>query len=147
MAPQPLPVNPYIDAVGRCRRCWETLCRICIILFNKRKTGDPCVYFPEHVANRPDPCIYDQFMLMQLKLPVTWDNPDVAIFLGGVEQYTYDLKVDTTYDLAITVHNNSKEKQALGTQVEVRWLEFGAGGPGRHFITSAVAQVPVRPGT
>jgi len=146
MAPQPLPL-PAPTFTSKCTSCWETLCRICAILTNKRKTGDRCVYFPEDVSNRPDPCIYDQFMLMQLKLPVTWDNPDVAIFKGGVEQFTYDLTVDTEYDVAITVHNNSKEKEALGTHVEVRWIEFGAGAPVRHFITSLIADVPVWPGT
>jgi hypothetical protein len=99
------------------------------------------------VINRPDPCIYSQFLLMQLGQPVTWDNPDVAIFLGGVEQYTYSLTVDTAYDVAITVHNSSREKPAPGTQVQVRWIEFGAGGQIRHPIATLVADVPVWPGT
>jgi len=67
-------------------QCWgilDQICKIWMIVFNKRKTGDPCVYFPERIINRPDPCIYSQFLLMQLNRPVTWDNPDVAIFLKG----------------------------------------------------------------
>lgn len=132
------------------RRCWgflDTLCRIWIIIANRRKGGDPCVYFPERIINRPDPCIYSQFLLLQLKQPVTWDNPDIAIFKGGVEQYTYDLSVDTTYDIAITVHNSSAEKEALGTKVAVRWIEFGAGGPVRHPIADLVADVGLYPAT
>jgi len=130
-------------------KCWgliDWLCKLWIILANKRKTGDTCVYIPERIINRPDPCIYSQFLLMQLNQPVTWDNPDVAIFLKGVEQYTYDLTVDTEYDVAIKVHNSSIEKPATGTQVSVRWIEFGAGGQIRHPVATLVANVPVWPG-
>jgi hypothetical protein len=130
----------------RCRGFWRTICRILIIIFQKRKGGDPCVYFPERVINRPDPCIYAQFFLMQLGHPVTWDNPDVAISLQGVEQYTYNLKVNTEYDLQITVHNSSNEKPALGTNVDIRWIEFGAGGLVRHPIDNQTTDVPIFPG-
>ncbi len=133
--------------MSRCARFFEILCRILLIIFNKRKTGDPCVYFPERIINRPDPCIYSQFFLMQLQLPVTWDNPDVAILLGGVEQFTYDLTANTEYDVAITVHNSSPEKDALATRVDVRWIEFGAGGPIRHPVASRTVDVPRWPGT
>jgi hypothetical protein len=129
--------------------CWaflDRLCRLWMIIANKRKTGDPCVYVPERIINRPDPCIYSQFLLMQLHQPVTWDNPDVSISLKGVEQYTYDLTVNTEYDIAITVHNSSVEKKASGTKVSVRWVEFGAGGQIRHHIDDLVANVPVWPG-
>jgi hypothetical protein len=64
-----------------------------------------------------------------------------------VEQYTYDLRVDTEYDVVVTVHNSSREKPALGTQVAVRWVEFGAGGQIRHPIASLTADVPIWPGT
>jgi len=123
------------------------LCRLWLILTAGRKGGDACVYIPERIINRPDPCIYSQFLLMQLGQPVTWDNPDVAIFLGGVEQYTYDLRVDTEYDVVITVHNSSRQKPAMGTQVAVRWIEFGAGAQIRHPLASLAADVPVWPGT
>jgi len=84
---------------------------------------------------------------MAMNQPVTWDNPDVSIFLGGVEQYTYNLTVGTTYDVAITVHNSSRLKPANGTVVDVRWIEFGAGGQTRHHIATLAANVPVWPGT
>src|SRR6266436_3975473 len=142
-----MPTDPRGSPVERCKGFFETLCKICTIIFNKRKTGDQCVYFPERVINKPDPCIYSQFLLMQLHQPVTWDNPDVAILLGGVEQNTYDLKVNTVYDVAITVHNSSPEKRADGTQVHVDWIEFGAGGLIRHPIADLITNVPVWPGT
>lgn len=135
------------DGVKRGRRC--VLCRICQILIRGGKTpeGDPCVVVPGHLIRKPDPCIYSQFMLMQLDQPVTWDNPDVRIFLNGVEQYTYNLTAGTEYQVEITVHNSSRDKPALGTQVEVQWIEFGAGAQTRHPIAVVTADVPIWPGT
>jgi len=84
---------------------------------------------------------------MALNQPVTWDSPDVHIFLGGVEQYTYNLTTGITYTVQITVHNSSRLKPANGTSVDVRWIEFGAGGQTRHHINTLTANVPVWPGT
>jgi hypothetical protein len=131
-----------------CRKPRSRLCRIWKILTSeKTPCGDPCVVVPGHVIRKPDPCIYDQFLLMQLGQPVTWDNPDVRIFLNGVEQDTYNLTVSTEYDVEITVHNSSRDKTADGTSVDVRWIEFGAGGQVRHPISTIPADVPVWPGT
>lgn len=146
MALNPL-AEPIDDRSRRCRwRFLDWLCKLYLILFKHPKRGDPCVYIPERIINRPDPCIYDQFLLMKLNQPVTWDNPDVAIFLNGVEQYTYSLTVSTTYRVVITVHNSSRDKPANGTLVDVRWIEFGAGGQIRHPIQTLAANVPVWPG-
>jgi hypothetical protein len=135
-----------MSALKRCVGFWETLCRIWIIIWNKRKTGDRCNYLPARVITRPDPCIYSQFMLMQLKLPVTWANPDVKIFLGGVPQDTFHLVADTLYDVQITVHNSSHDQAADNTQVNVGWIEFGAGGQILHPITQLLTNIPVWPG-
>ena len=140
-------VAPRQSFVERCQGFWGWWCKLLAILLGRRRGGDDCVYIPEKVINRPDPCLYSQFLLMQLGLPVTWDNPDVAVFLNGVEQYTYDLTVDTEYDVVVTVHNSSRTKTAVGTGVSVRWVEFGAGAQIRHAIGSLVANVPVWPGT
>lgn len=129
-----------------CRGMFDWLCKLHILLCKRPKRGDPCLYLPERVINRPDPCIYSQFMLMQLSQPVTWDNPDIALFRGGVEQYTYDLVADTEYTVEITVHNSSRKKPADGTLVVVRWIEFGAGAQIRHPIATLVTNVPVWPG-
>jgi hypothetical protein len=124
------------------------LCKIWAILTRgKEPGGDPCVVIPGHIARKPDPCIYDQFMLMQLGKPVTWDNPDVRILLNGVEQYTYNLAVSTDYDVEVTVHNSSRDKAANATSVDVEWIEFGAGGQIRHPITVQSVDVPIWPGT
>jgi hypothetical protein len=133
-------------AAGKWPGC--VLCRIWAILKREKiPFGDPCVVIPGHIAHKPDPCIYDQFLLMQLGQPVTWDNPDVRIFLGAVEQYTYNLTVSTEYDVEVTVHNSSREKPANGTVVDMHWIEFGAGGQIKHPIAILVTDVPVWPGT
>jgi hypothetical protein len=135
------------DGLKDCWGIFDTLCKIWSIIFRgKHRRRDPCVYIPERVSNRPDPCIYSQFMLMELHMPVTWENPDVSIFLGGVKQYTYNLTANTEYDVVITVHNSSHDKEARGTHVSVRWIEFGAGGQIRHPVDELVIDVPVWPG-
>jgi hypothetical protein len=135
-----------IGAAATSRAC--ILCRIWQILTREKiPGGDPCVVIPGRIVRKPDPCIYDQFLLMQLKRPVTWDSPDVHIFLNKVEQYTYNLTVSTEYDVEVTVHNSSKDKPANGTTVDIHWIEFGAGGQIRHPITIASVDVPVWPGT
>lgn len=133
----------------RCKRPKSRLCKIWHIITSEPKTpwGDPCVYFPGHLLRKPDPCIYSQFLLMQLDQPVTWDNPDVRILLGGVEQDSYDLTAGTTYNLEIVVHNSSRDKPAIGTAVHVRWIEFGAGAQTRHPIATLSVDVPLWPGT
>jgi len=132
-----------------CCKPLTRLCRIWEIITREPKSpfGDPCVSFPGHLIRKPDPCIYSQFLLMQLNQPVTWDNPDVRILLGGVEQNTYNLTAGTEYRLEITVHNSSRDKPADGTAVHVRWIEFGAGGQTRHPIATLSANVPIWPGT
>jgi len=130
------------------KKSWCILCKIWEILTReKTPEGDPCVVIPGHLIRKPDPCIYDQFLLMQLGQPVTWDNPDVRIFLGGVEQYTYNLTVSTEYDVAVTVHNASRDEAANQTAVDIHWIEFGAGGQVKHPITVTAANVPIWPGT
>jgi hypothetical protein len=132
---------------GGRRHPLSLLCRIWRLLATEKTPyGDPCVTIPGHIAHKPDPCIYSQFLLMQLGQPVTWDNPDVRILRNGVEQYSYDLTADTDYDLEIDVHNSSRDKPAVGTTVSVRWIEFGAGAQMRHPISTLSADVPVWPG-
>ena len=138
------------------RRCWglfEWLCRVWIVLFRPPKGGDACLYIPDRIIHRPDPCLYSQFLLMQLGLEVTWDNPDVVLYRPGVvkvpanQENTYDLTAATDYDVVVTVHNSSREKPAGGTQIDIRWVEFGAGGQIRHPIATVAADVPTWPGT
>ena len=76
----PHPIDQAVEAPARDRRCrggiLDWLCKLYLILFRRPDRGDPCVYVPERVINRPDPCIYSQFLLMQLNQPITWDNAE-----------------------------------------------------------------------
>jgi hypothetical protein len=125
------------------------LCKLWCIFTREQKQpgGDPCVVVPGHLIRKPDPCIYSQFLLMQMNQPVTWDNPDVGLFRNGVEQYTYSLIADTDYEVRVTVHNASRDKAANGTQVKVQWIEFGAGSQIRHPLADLATNVAVWPAT
>src|SRR6266853_337974 len=50
----------------------------------QEEVSDLCGKFTAPAYHRPDPCIYDQYYLMSLGLAVTWDNPDISIWQGGV---------------------------------------------------------------
>jgi hypothetical protein len=126
--------------------CPALLWRILRVLVGKRPGDWGCIYIPGRLTDRPDPCIYDQFMLMALGLPVTWANPDFAILLGGISQNTYDLTEGTTYDVVVTVHNSSRTRPAPGTRVNLSWMEFGAGGAITHDDGVQFVDVPVWPG-
>ena len=72
-----MPIDPRAnDYRRRCRAWLDWYRRVWIIITNWRKDEDSYVYFPERIINRPDPCVYSQFLLMQLHQPVTWDDPD-----------------------------------------------------------------------
>ena len=58
-----------------------------------------------------------------------------------------DLIAATEYDVEITVHNSSRDKPAIGTTVDVRFIEFGAGAQIKHPIAVLPANVPIWPGT
>jgi len=126
--------------------CLGLILRILAVMVGRRPPDWGCIYVPARLTDRPDPCIYDQFMLMALGLPVTWANPDVAILLNGVPQNTYDLVASTTYDVIVTVHNSSRTRPAPGTRVQIWWMEFGAGGTVKHALGTTFVDVPTWPG-
>jgi hypothetical protein len=101
---------------------------------------------PPRVTDLPDPYLYSQFYLQNLGLPFTWDNPDVRLFRNGVEAYTYNLLPDTEYRLVVTLHNNSTQKAAPQTDVEIVWIEFGIGGgvAARHPISHPQVDIAAR---
>ncbi|MHA1598741.1 MAG: hypothetical protein ACTSV1_08475 [Alphaproteobacteria bacterium] len=109
---------------------------------SKHRVPRSCLDLPPKVTHRPDPCIYSQFFLMDQDLPVTWDNPDVTIWLGGDEKDTYNLAVSTTYRVNIKISNQSMEYDANATQVTVRQRNFGIGQPEYSPIGTHVLDVP-----
>src|SRR5262245_47475540 len=68
---------------------------------------------------RPDPLIYSQRSLISRGLAVTWDNPDIVLFKGGVPVSSSDLETSTTYDVQIRVWNNSLEAPVVNMPVHV----------------------------
>ncbi len=118
-----------------------SLDRLCEALLTRKRYGR-CGEVPVPVTRLPDPCIYSQFFLMDQGLSVTWDNPDVSVFLAGVEQDTYHLQPATTYDVVVSLKNASPYFDALGTQVTVNLLTFGIGQVTSSPLSSTVIDIP-----
>lgn len=86
-----------------------------------------CAVVPPEIYKRPDPTIYSQFYLMEQGLAVTWDNPDIQLFDGGVPASSELLKPDHDYEVVATIYNNSTEAPAVGLPVVFSFLSFGVG--------------------
>jgi hypothetical protein len=80
----------------------------------KREPEVDCLNTDHPSLRRPDPCIYSQAYLISQGLPVTWDNPDIALKLGGAIVSEGELHPSTTYDLEATVWNNSYDASVWG---------------------------------
>lgn len=87
----------------------------------------PCVPIdrPEYV--RPDPLIYAQFYLMKLGLSVTWDNPDIQLYLGGMPVSSSLLQPGTDYEVRARIWNDSFTAPVALMPVHFSYLDFGAG--------------------
>src|ERR1043165_3919071 len=64
---------------------------------------------------------------MSMGLAVTWDNPDIQLFRGGVPVSPSDLQPATDYEVRIKVWNGSYDAPAIGLTVELSFLSFGIG--------------------
>ncbi len=69
--------------------------------------------------------IYDQYYLMSLGLPITWTNPDIAIFHNGVEVSPSDLTASTTYQVVARIWNGSTDAPVAGLPLAFSYLSFG----------------------
>jgi hypothetical protein len=107
----------------------QMICEFLRIRFKDTDTPKPIHCFPvDHPAfMRPDPMIYSQRALMAQGLAVTWDNPDIILFLGGVPVSSSKLETSTTYDVQIRVWNNSLEAPVVHMPVHLSFLDFGIG--------------------
>lgn len=102
-----------------------------------------CAVVRPDVYKRPDPLIYSQSYLMEQGLAVTWDNPDIQLYEGGIPVPSSALKADTQYDIVATIYNNSTSAPAVGLHVEFSYLSFGIGTV-RTPIGTAVVDLPVK---
>jgi hypothetical protein len=100
---------------------------ICRVGRNEGSRGSCCIDLPPVVLKRADPLIYDQYYLMSMGLAVTWDNPDIQLFGGGVPVSPSDLQPATEYEVRIRVWNGSYDAPAIGLPVELSFLSFGIG--------------------
>lgn len=97
-----------------------------------RKQTDPktplhCFPVDHPAFMRPDPLLYSQRSLISQGLAVTWDNPDIVLFKGGVPVSSSQLETSTTYDVQIRVWNKSFEAPAVQMPVHLSFLDFGIG--------------------
>ena len=86
-----------------------------------------CQHVPPHLHPQPDPMIYSQQYLMSQGLAVTWQNPDVAIFQGGVPVDPDSLTPNTVYEVVARVWNTSTNAAAIQMPVRFSYLSFGIG--------------------
>ena len=95
-------------------------------LLGRTKSIDQhCVCPP--ALKQPDPFIYSQTYLTSLGLPITWDNPDIAIFLGSTLVDPHNLQASTAYTVVARIWNSSTDAPALDIQVSFSYLSFGMG--------------------
>jgi hypothetical protein len=93
----------------------------------KVPTSNRCVPISDPAFVRPDPLIYDQYYLTSLGLAVTWDNPDIQLYLNGSPVSSTQLQPGTTYEVVAQVWNNSTKAPVVGMPVAFSFLEFGVG--------------------
>lgn|SRR5271169_4233013 len=86
-----------------------------------------CIPINNPAFVRPDPMIYDQYYLTSLGLAVTWDNPDIQLYLNGTPVSSSLLLQGTTYEVVAQIWNNSTDAPVVGMPVAFSFLEFGVG--------------------
>jgi len=86
-----------------------------------------CVPISDPAFTRPDPLIYDQYFLTSLGLAVTWDNPDIQLFLNGSPVSSDLILPGTTYEIVAQVWNNSTDAPVVALPVAFSFLDFGMG--------------------
>jgi len=64
---------------------------------------------------------------MGLGFSVTWDNPDIQLFLNGSPVSSSLLQPATTYEIVARVWNSSPSAPVLNMPVHFSYLEFGIG--------------------
>lgn len=108
-----------------------SLYRILVALLRRRRQPDggqpDCVPFDHPAVVRPDPLVYSQEALTAQGLAVTWDNPDITLFLGGAPVDSGSLLPATTYEVQVRVWNNSLNAPVVGMPVHLSYLDFGVG--------------------
>lgn len=104
---------------------------VCEVLRRSLRRRGPtprrCVPINHPAFFRPDPLIYDQYYLTGLGLAVTWDNPDIQLYLNGAPVSSSALLPGTTYEVSAQIWNNSAQAPVANMSVAFSFLEFGVG--------------------
>jgi hypothetical protein len=87
---------------------------------------------------RPDPLIYSQWYLMKLGLAVTWNNPDVQLWRGGLPVSSSLLDPDTEYEVVARVWNASPDGPVVQMPVHFSYLDFGVGTTSNPIATTTI---------
>jgi hypothetical protein len=93
----------------------------------KIKPRQRCIPINNPAFVQPDPLIYDQYYLTSLGLAVTWDNPDIQLYLNGAPVSSSLLQPATTYEIVAQIWNNSTDAPVAALPVSFSYLEFGVG--------------------
>jgi hypothetical protein len=114
------------------RDLWRIICELLTRWWDRQCLGEGvtpqrCVPINNPAFVRPDPLIYDQYYLTSLGLAVTWDNPDIQLYLNGVPVSSSQLQPGTTYEVVAQIWNNSTEAPVVNMPVAFSFLEFGVG--------------------
>lgn len=93
----------------------------------RKASKSKCVPIRHPNYHRPDPMIYSQDYLMKKGLAVTWDNPDIQLFLNGNPVSSSALQPGTLYEIRARCWNASYDAPVVGMPVRFSFLDFGAG--------------------
>jgi hypothetical protein len=114
------------------RDLWNVICKVLARRYRRRCRGhvalpNRCVPISDPAFVRPDPLIYAQYYLIRLGLAVTWDNPDIQLYLNGSPVSSSLLDPGTTYEIVAQVWNNSTDAPVVAMPVAFSYLDFGIG--------------------
>ncbi len=131
----------WIAALIRLFLILRDVCRA----WKSRKNPKPlrCIPINHPAFLRPDPLLYSQRALQAKGLAVTWDNPDITLFKGGVPVSSSDLLPATTYEVRVRVWNNSFVAPVVQLPVRLSFLSFGVATQS-HPIGSTTVDVGVK---
>lgn len=108
----------------------------------RKASKSKCVPIRHPNYHRPDPMIYSQDYLMKQGLAVTWDNPDIQLYLNGVPVSSHALQPSTKYEIRARCWNASYDAPVVGMPVGFSFLDFGAGAVS-HYIGHTLVSLGV----
>jgi hypothetical protein len=125
---------------------WEFLRSLCQLLHRGPKVGPEhlptsptnCVTIDHPALVRPDPLLYSQRYLHARGLAVTWNNPDIVLFRGGVPVSSAELEPGITYNVNVRIWNNSLEAPVIAMPVHLTYREFGVGTQNQPIASDTV---------